>query len=330
MSAGARSVQMAKGTDGSGESEGASRAKMRSSARDLLVVGHTNLDRFLSVVDFPGPDRTVPLLGQRTALGGTAANIARSAAAWGVPTGLVSRVGKDFPSGFLRAMSAEGIDLRGVEIVPNASSPTCFIVQSRSGHQRTLIDQGPMGDAAQAPISTSLVKEYSWVHLTTGDPLYQLRVAVLARQLGLRVAADPAQEIHFRWSAPQLRTLLGQSEILFGNAAEAQKGASLMGFATPRGLTKLVPLVVVTEGRRGVTAYHRRGIQRVPAVATSRAKNPVGAGDAFRGGFYAAWFAGEALDHCLKAGTRSAAHWIQKGGPDRRTRARGQRLAAPR
>lgn len=287
-----------------------------------MVVGHTNLDRFLSVAEFPGPDRTVPVLGQRTALGGTAANIARSAAAWGVPTGLLSRVGKDFPSGFLREMAAEGVDLRGVEIVPDAPSPTCFIVQSRSGSQRTLIDQGPMGDAAQAPISTSLIKEYSWVHLTTGDPVYQLRVAELARQLGLRVAADPAQEIHFRWSARQLRTLLQRSEILFGNAAEAKKAASLMGLATPEALTKIVPLAIVTDGRRGATAYHRRGVQRVRAVPTSGGSSRVGAGDAFRGGFYAAWFAGETLEHCLKAGSRSAARWIQKGGPDRSERTR--------
>jgi sugar/nucleoside kinase (ribokinase family) len=291
-----------------------------------LVVGHTNLDRFLSVAEFPGPDRTVPVLGQRTVLGGTAANIARSAAAWGVPTGLLSRVGKDFPSGFLREMGSEGIDIRGIEIVPDAPSPTCFIVQSRSGNQRTLIDQGPMGNAAEAPISTSLIKEYSWVHLTTGDPVYQLRVADLARRLGLRVAADPAQEIHFRWSSSQLRTLLQRSEILFGNVAEAKKAASLMGLATPAALTKLVPLVIVTDGPRGAKAYDRRGVQQARAIP-SRGPSRVGAGDAFRGGFYAAWFAGEELEHCLKAGTRSAARWIQKGGPDRSARAR--RLTPP-
>ncbi|MFZ0892434.1 MAG: PfkB family carbohydrate kinase [Thermoplasmata archaeon] len=297
----------------------------RSPGRDLLVVGHTNLDRFLSVADFPGPDRTVPVLGQRTVLGGTAANIARSAAAWGVPTGLLSRVGKDFPSGFLRQMAAEGIDLRGVEIVPDAPSPTCFIVQSRLGNQRTMIDQGPMGDAADAPISTSLVKEYSWVHLTTGDPVYQLRVADVARRLGLRVAADPAQEIHFRWSASQLRALLENSEILFGNVAEAKKATSLMGLTTPAALTKLVPLVIVTDGPRGATAYDRRGVQRVRAAPSRRGTSRVGAGDAFRGGFYAAWFAGESLEHCLKAGTRSAARWIQKGGPERAARTRSKK-----
>jgi nucleoside kinase len=295
---------------------------MLSSSKDLLVVGHTNLDRFLAVPEFPKPDRTVPILGQQISLGGTAANIARSAAAWGVPTGLVSRVGKDFPVGFRRQMSSEGIDLRGFETVPHTLSPTCFIVVTRAGEQRTLIDQGPMGDAARAPISKSLVEEYSWVHLATGDPHYQLRVAALARQLGLRVAADPAQEIYFRWPAGLLRNLLQQSEILFGNAAEVEKATSLLGISSPSDLTNLVPLVIVTQGRRGAKAYHRQGTVGVPALPVSQGKTRVGAGDAFRGGFYAAWFAGEPLKHCLTAGARSSARWIQKRGPDRLARSR--------
>ena len=307
------------GPGGSGERRGAARAKMHSLSRDLLVVGHTNLDRFLTVPEFPAPDRTVPILDRRTALGGTAANIARSAAAWGVPTGLVSRVGEDFPTGFLRQLHSEGIDLRGLEIVPHVLSPTCFIVVTRSAGQRTLIDQGPMGDASRAPISKSLIMEYSWVHLTTGDPVYQLRFASIARRLGLRVAADPSQEIHFRWPAKLLRNLLRESEILFGNVAEVEKAASLLGVSSTSALTELVPLVVMTDGRRGARAFHRRGTMRVPARRVSSGSTRVGAGDAFRGGFYAAWFAGQPLNHCLIAGTRSAASWIQKGGPNRPT-----------
>jgi sugar/nucleoside kinase (ribokinase family) len=37
----------------------------------------------------------------------------------------------------------------------------------------------------------------------------------------------------------------------------------------------------------------------------------VGAGDSFRGGFYAGWFEGEELRRCLIAGTRAAARWME-------------------
>jgi nucleoside kinase len=297
---------------------------MRTPTRDLLVVGHTNLDRTLSVAEFPKSDRTVPLLRRDIALGGTAANIARSATDWGVSTGLVSRVGKDFPKDFLRQLRTEGIDLRGFEVVPEALSPTCFILVTKSGDHRTLIDQGPMANAARAPISKSLLRDYAWVHLTTGDPRYQLRVAALARRLGLRVAADPAQEIHYRWSAPLLQRLLQDSEILFGNAAEINKAGSLLGVSTPSGLTNLVPLVVVTAGRLGAAAYSRSSRFKVLARSVPRGRNPVGAGDAFRGGFYAAWFAGESLSDCLRAGNRSASRWIQNGVGKRSLRIRKQ------
>ena len=282
-----------------------------SRPRDLLVSGHVNVDRFLEVDQFPDADRTVPILTHRAALGGTGANIARVASEYGVVSGLVARVGRDFPGPFLRVLRDARIDLRGVERVATASTPTCFIVEDRNGQHRTLIDQGPMEAARDARIPGAWLGEYSCLHLTTADPAFQLRLMQVARTRGVRVVADPAQEIHYRWDRRSFRELLRGSELLFGNRSELARALEFVGGRRVEDLVAFVPLVVRTEGRGGASAFSRAGAVHVRAARPRRVQTLVGAGDAFRGGFYAAWFAGQPLAACLTAGTRSAARWIE-------------------
>jgi sugar/nucleoside kinase (ribokinase family) len=280
--------------------------------RDLLVSGHLNVDRFLEVDRFPDADRTVPILAHRVELGGTGANIARVASEYGVASGLVARVGRDFPGPFLQVLRHARIDLRGVERVATASTPTCFIVEDRNGRHRTLIDQGPMDSARDARVPGAWLGEYSYLHLTTADPAFQLRLMRAARARGVRVVADPAQEIHYRWNRRRFVELLSGSELLFGNRAEVDRAVEYVGGSHPTSLLARVPLVVRTEGPRGATAFSRSGTVHVPAERSGSIRSTVGAGDAFRGGFYAAWFEGEPLRSCLTAGVRASRRWIER------------------
>lgn len=292
-------------------------------ALDLLVVGHINIDHFLEVHSFPSADRTVPVLERRSELGGTAATIARVAAREGLRVGLVSRLGDDFPPDFLVQLRKEGLNLEGVELVAGRTSSACVIVEDRRGSQMTFIDQGPMAKAGRAAIPTDVVRRSSWVHLTTGDPTFQLRMAQQARTFGCRVVADPAQEIHYRWKASEFARLLERSEILFVNASEAERAAKLMRVTSTKGLVRYVPLVVMTRGARGAVAYFRGGMETVPAAPGRRPHRVTGAGDAFRGGFYGAWIRGANVRKALAHGSRSAAHWIR--GRTRATGGRGEK-----
>ncbi len=286
--------------------------------RDLLVAGHVNVDRFLKVAAFPAPDRTVPVVDQSVALGGTAANLARVATSLGVATGLVARVGAEFPAAFRRQLVREGVDVRGLEAVSGCSSPTCYIVVDGRGRQRTLIDQGPMRDARGARTPGPWLREYAWLHVTTGDPRFALALSSRAIALGMKVAADPAQEIFYRWDAAKLKRLLRNAEILFGNRAEIEHAAGLVGGGGPHGLLERVPIVIRTEGPDGATAFRRGGAVHVAARRPRNVRSYVGGGDAFRGGFYCAWFHGVPLRGCLEAGTRAAARWIERGLPTAR------------
>ena len=291
----------------------------RSAARplDLIVVGHTNLDHFFHVERLPVPDRTVPLTGREVRLGGTAANIARAAARLGVRTSLVSLVGPDFPVQFRRQMIREGVDLAGLETVPGAHSPACFIVESSHGEQVTLIEQGPMEGDSGTVVPEGLLARTGWVHLATGNPHYQLRVLETARRRGVRVAADPAQEIFYRWDSASLRRLLEGSEMFFANRSELARALELLRLSNVRELLETVPVVVETLGSRGATAWTRAGPVRAPAVRPRSVRQVTGAGDGFRGGFYAGWFRGDPLRDCLEYGNWAAARWLEAGDPSR-------------
>ncbi len=291
----------------------------RPSARtlDLVVVGHTNLDHFFRVERLPATDRTVPLKGREVRLGGTAANIARSAAKLGVRTALVSLVGPDFPSRFRHLMIQEGVDLTGFESVPATHSPACFIVESSRGEQVTLIDQGPMEADRGTEIPEALLSRAGWVHLATGNPRHHLRVLAAARQRGVRAVADPAQEIFYRWDADPLRQLLEGSELFFANRSELAQALKLLRLKSVGELLGIVPTVVETLGPGGATAWTRAGRVEAPPVRPRAVRQVTGAGDGFRGGFYAGWFRGDSLRDCLRYGNWAAARWLETGDPSR-------------
>lgn len=282
---------------------------------DLVVAGHTNIDRFLFAEKLPEADRTVPLRGQRVALGGTAATLARQAARAGVHTGLISRIGPDFPESFLVELRRDGVDLTGLERVPDTQSPTCYIVEDGRGHQVTFIHQGPMEQVRGALLPEAVLGTTRWLHLTTGAPAWQLALKSAARAFGVRVAVDPAQELHYLWDAAHLSALLSGAEMLFGNASEIKRVLALLRLRDITALLARVPLVVMTQGARGVVAYSRAGTLRVPAQRVASATQVTGAGDSFRGGFYGAFFAGQPLREALEEGTRTAAAWMRQRPP---------------
>jgi sugar/nucleoside kinase (ribokinase family) len=285
----------------------------RRGAPQLAVVGHVNIDRFLLAHELPRRDRTVPIHRQEVRLGGTAGNIARAAAREGVQVGLVGAVGDDFPEAFRAMLRSEGIDLAGLQTVSGVPSPACFIVEDGRGGQSTLIDQGPFADERHYRFDPRHVRAATFAHLTTGPPDSLLKLAEAVRG-GPRLAADPAQEIHYRWDRPRLRRLLEASEILFGNRAELARAVKLLDVGSVRSLLDTVPLVVGTLGPGGAFAWSRRGRETVPGLRPEALRQVTGAGDAFRGGFWSGWIAGRPVRDCLIQGVRTATGWIEGTG----------------
>ncbi len=265
----------------------------------LTVYGHINEDVILRVDRIPERG-TAPVRSITRKMGGTAANIALVAATLGVPTRIVARVGRAFPRGFLGALEDGGVDIC-VE-VRHGEGPTCYIL-SDGMEQIAAIYQGPMDDTDPFPSYQS-----DYVHFATGPP-----EAYLPAREGAEghVGVDPGQEISYRYSRETLRKMVAGADFFFCNEREYSTANAILG----AGVETLARVVVLTLGEKGAEVITATRRMRVEAFRPARHLDTVGAGDAFRGGFYAALYRGMELLEAVRAGNASACLWIQEGRP---------------
>lgn len=301
----------------------------------LGVFGHTNIDYLARVRRLPGPDESMAFEGPVRALGGTAANIAVYAAALGTPVLLVSPVGDDFPREFEAQLRKHGVDLRHLQRIGGHPTPVCWIFTDDRERQLAFINQG----AAQSPrahrVEPRAVRAVEVVHLATGSPKHHLAASALAKREGKHVSFDPGQELSYVWTARSFRTMLGRSDTLFLNDAECKRALSYLSAQRPRDLLESVSELVLTHGRRGSEFMGPEGTVKAPAARPTRIVNTTGAGDAFRGGYYAAAWRGLPPLERLRWGNAAAsfaveAHSGQENVPTtRRLRMRLRPLQTP-
>ena len=299
----------------------------------LAVFGHTNIDMLATVKRLPAPDESMAFEGPVRALGGTAANIAVVAARLGTPTCLVSHVGLDFPPAFRAQLQRAGIDTRHFIRVKGAPTPVCWIFSDPQGKQVCFINQGAAKFADRSPVPMRAVRAARVVHLATGSPKHHFKVALLAKRLGRQIAFDPGQELSYVWSPSTFRRMLRFADTLFLNDAERRKAFAYLHIRRAADLLDFVDEVILTHGASGSQHLSRDGEAHVAALRGRRVVNTTGAGDAFRGGYYAALYRGLPIKDRLRWGNAAASFVIEShsgtaSAPTPRTLSR--RLASER
>lgn len=285
----------------------------------LGVFGHVVLDHILSVPNLPRAEASVRVTDRNTYFGGTGGNVARGAARLGVRTALASFVGEDFPAAYRQALERDGVDLADLRAIRGAATPTAWIFTDPHGNQTTVIDQGPMWDAARRPLPEHTVRSAQLVHLGTGRPEYHERVARLAARLGKTIAFDPSQEISYAYSRASFLRLLRIADLFFGNEAEVALALRYTRLRSPRQLLRYVDQVVVTRGRRGSLVVTRQdGEHAIPRIRIRRVLDVTGAGDAYRAGFYAGIARGYDPVRCGVLGSTAASFVVEARGTQTR------------
>lgn len=280
----------------------------------LGAFGHVVMDYIVTVPRLPTPNTSIQILDRRRYFGGTAGNLARTAARLGVRTSLASFVGPDFPPDYEAALRREGVDLRDLRRVPGTATPTAWVFSDPRGNQMAIVDQGPMAGTARRPLLRHSIRDVDLVHIGTGRPEYYVRVAREAARLGRTIAFDPSQEIHYVYDRRMFRSLLGQSTYFFGNEAEIARAKLFLRASDTRGLLRHAEVVVVTRGARGSLVLTRRERIRIPRVAPARVVDVTGAGDAYRAGFYAGLAKGYDLRRCGLLGSAVASFVVEAKG----------------
>lgn len=221
-----------------------------------------------------------PVVTSRTP-GGVAANVARSLARLGVPVAIVSVVGEG-AAPLLEAISAEGVDVSGVEVVAGAATASYTAILEPDGSLAAGI--------ADMTVYEHMDRAWGLRRAARGD-LWFADANIPAAGVEALHAASPGSD----WfvdpvsvaKSSRISGALDGAACVFPDELEA---AALTGEDDPEVAARtLVGLgshrVVVTLGQAGVVVADGSGVVRRPAVAPDRVADVTGAGDAFVAGY---------------------------------------------
>lgn len=250
------------------------------------------------------PDPVAPLDAAellRLDVAGAESNVAMYLADHGVPARWVSALGDDpFGRRVRERIAASGVDITGVHTDP--ARPTGLLVKD-PGQDSTGVLYYRTGSAASALgpeiLDEPAVRDAALVHLTGITPALSASCRALVERalrpgrpyavsfdVNHRPALwgdEPAAAILLSLAARADTVLVGldEAQALWGETVPEDAGADAV-----RALLPEPHVLVVKDGARAATAYvgHDTYTVRAPKV---RVVEPVGAGDAFAGGFLA-------------------------------------------
>jgi len=130
--------------------------------------------------------------------------------------------------------------------------------------------------------------------------------------LQIPYAFDPSQQIA-RLSGEDLQESIPGAAYLFCNEYELAMVQSKTGWSLEQ-LRSHVGTLVLTLGKKGSILYTGADAITVPVANLERMEDPTGAGDAYRGGFFATLRAGLPLAVCGKVGSLCSVYTMEKTG----------------
>lgn len=198
----------------------------------------------------------------------------------------VSIVGYDFPKEELQELESRGVDLSGVEIVPDKKS---FFWSGRyhmdMNTRDTLItDLNVLGDFD--PKLPENFKDAEFVMLGNLSPKIQ---STVIKQMNKRPKLIIMDTMNF-WmeiALDDLKETLGMVDALLINDSEARQLSN--EFSLVKAAKKILNMgpkyLIIKKGEHGALLFHGNNVFFAPALPLEDVFDPTGAGDTFAGGF---------------------------------------------
>jgi ribokinase len=227
-------------------------------------------------------------------------------------------VGDDaFGESLTRGLRADGVDCRGLRVVPG-SSGVALIVVDEAGRNGIVVVPGANGALAPADIDRNepLLAGARMVVLQLEVPFATVQHAVArAHALGKQVVLNPAPA---RPLPPELLRSVDylvvneiEAEALSGVKVDSVEGAAAAGrWLRDAGAGD----VLVTLGARGVVTVSAGGAPRHAPAPRVQAVDTTAAGDTFIGGLCAALVEGRALAEAVRFAQAAAAISVTRFG----------------
>jgi cytidine kinase len=269
--------------------------------------------------------------------GGAVLYAALGAALFGVPTGVSSWRGLDYPAEALRALESRGVDLTGLRELDRPGLRTWLLYEGRRRQAIHHLDGPTHAEVSPEPDQLPV----PWLdarafHLAPMPLDVQRRLlAALAPRRGALLSLDPyvivSEDTLEAW-----RRLLGGIDVLFLSeddlelsGTERDPRAALRRLAGGQPPGARLRLAVLKRGARGGVLYDVREDRFTEwQPRASRVVDPTGAGDAFAGGFLAGRLRGETIERALARGVVAASFALEDWGATRMLQVTADEAAA--
>ncbi|MBG9376381.1 sugar kinase [Panacibacter sp. DH6] len=256
-------------------------------------------------------------------IGGSATYVAYTASNFIKDVQQVSIVGYDYPQEELDDLSARGVDLAGVEIVPDKKS---FFWSGRyhmdMNTRDTLVtDLNVLADFN--PVLPEAYRDAEFVML--GNLVPKIQQSVI-QQMNKRPKLIVMDTMNF-WmevAMDDLKVTLSMVDVLLINDSEARQlsGEFSLVKAAKKILTMGPKYLIIKKGEHGALLFHGNDVFFAPALPLEEVFDPTGAGDTFAGGFIGHLaktkdISFENMKTAIIVGSAMASYCVEKFGAER-------------
>lgn len=256
-------------------------------------------------------------------LGGAATYISLSASQFGVKSGIVSVVGGDFPTAYLKKLNDKNINTDGIEIIKNGKT---FFWKGKYHNdlntRDTLItDLNVLADFK--PVVPKKFLDTDFLMLGNLHPSVQMEVI---KQIPVRPKLVALDTMNF-WmdnTLPELMEVIAKIDVITINDEEARQ---LSGeYSLVKAAKKIQEMgpkyVVIKKGEHGALLFNGDNVFFAPALPLEEVFDPTGAGDTFAGGFIGhiartGDITFENMKRAVIAGSNLASFCVEKFGTER-------------
>ena len=218
--------------------------------------------------------------------GGSATYIAYAASNFVSSVKQISIVGYDFPVEEMNEMKKRGVDLEGVEIVPDKKS---FFWSGKYHLDMNTRDTLITDLNVLADFNPIVPESYQGAEfLMLGNLMPKLQMSVID-QLRVRPKLIVLDTMNF-WmeiALDELKEVLKKIDVLLVNDAEArQLSGELSLVKAAKVILQMGPkFLIIKKGEHGALLFHGDHVFFAPALPLEDVFDPTGAGDTFAGGF---------------------------------------------
>ena len=256
-------------------------------------------------------------------IGGSAMYVAYAASNFVRPIQQISIVGYDFPIEEMEALKKRGVQLEGVEIVPDKKS---FFWSGRyhedmNSRDTLVTDLNVLADFH--PKVPDSYQDAEFLMLGNLAPLTQMAVI---NQLKTRPKLVVMDTMNF-WmeiAMPDLEKVLKKVDLLMVNDAEARQLSGQFSLVkAARQIMAMGPkYLIIKKGEHGALLFHEDDVFFAPALPLEDVFDPTGAGDTFAGGFIGHLaktgdISFENMKRGIIVGSAMASFCVEKFGPTR-------------